>query len=696
MMSYIEIELSGRSSEITLYNTCGQIIPLNYDAIGHCIINDKYNLDEWEFDDEDPLSWLPSLNPHLNRKEYFSNGLMRVGRRCTSFSEDKGNTISTMKYGFINERGEVVIPIIYDDATHFSNGKAILTLKGRKGVITMTGHFIVELKEENILIKGYDWASKTFDGNNIIVSKDGKEGLINSEMDVILPIDYSLKELSPYGYVICQNNKYGICSTDGKIFIKCKYQDVGRVYSNQLQKVLEYPVSEGLCIICENDKYGYLNIERNKEYPAVYEEVKPFSGGLGCVKKNGFWGFVNEESEIIIPYQYIDAFPFEKEVARVKLADSNASYYALIDKKGCMLTDYKWKQIQEFHDGFAAAMDAKDNRGWTFINDRGIPISDNRYRFVGAFEKGFAYVSYYDENPSSGKINKDGDVAVEEIFSGQKWIVPSCFRFADPLVDGIRKVGRNNRWGFVDKNFNVIVPIKFTKVESFEEERAKVWQNSFCSEVSKDGMYYGEISAVDYDLAIQLEKYLYIVLKESKWGVVSTNDNFFIPCKYEKFEIDSRQASFAQRPDSLTRCKFILFHAGNEKVIFCIHNRKILKGFDEASICNNMTILYKNDKCGLINKNGDIIMPLKFDSIKIIGENISAKINNIYEHYTIIDEQLHKREKVETIQTADSVRMETPTYERYAGSYAQDEMGYSDDDIDTIFDGDPDAYWNID
>lgn len=36
------------------------------------------------------------------------------------------------------------------------------------------------------------------------------------------------------------------------------------------------------------------------------------------------------------------------------------------------------------------------------------------------------------------------------------------------------------------------------------------------------------------------------------------------------------------------------------------------------------------------------------------------------------------------------------SYERYGGSYAQDEMGYSDDDIDTIFDGDPSAYWNID
>lgn len=32
----------------------------------------------------------------------------------------------------------------------------------------------------------------------------------------------------------------------------------------------------------------------------------------------------------------------------------------------------------------------------------------------------------------------------------------------------------------------------------------------------------------------------------------------------------------------------------------------------------------------------------------------------------------------------------------YAGTWAHDEAGYSNDDIDTIFDGDPDAYWNTD
>lgn len=37
-----------------------------------------------------------------------------------------------------------------------------------------------------------------------------------------------------------------------------------------------------------------------------------------------------------------------------------------------------------------------------------------------------------------------------------------------------------------------------------------------------------------------------------------------------------------------------------------------------------------------------------------------------------------------------------PTYEHYSGSYAQDVEGWSDQDIDDVFDGNPDAYWNID
>ena len=36
------------------------------------------------------------------------------------------------------------------------------------------------------------------------------------------------------------------------------------------------------------------------------------------------------------------------------------------------------------------------------------------------------------------------------------------------------------------------------------------------------------------------------------------------------------------------------------------------------------------------------------------------------------------------------------TYDDYNGSYVQDVEGWSDQMIDEVFDGDPEAYWNLD
>ncbi len=35
-------------------------------------------------------------------------------------------------------------------------------------------------------------------------------------------------------------------------------------------------------------------------------------------------------------------------------------------------------------------------------------------------------------------------------------------------------------------------------------------------------------------------------------------------------------------------------------------------------------------------------------------------------------------------------------YEEFQGCYAQEFEGYSDEDINEVFEGDPDMYWNID
>lgn len=108
-------------------------------------------------------------------------------------------------------------------------------------------------------------------------------------------------------------------------------------------------------------------------------------------------------------------------------------------------------------------------------------------------------------------------------------------------------------------------------------------------------------------------------------------------------------------------------------------------------------IVTLNNKKGILNESGEIVAEIKYDKIQfsfptgVNAKNLEAKgwINS--EEFILIDSGIKRNAR-----KYYRLNNDTPTYERYGGSYAQDEMGYSDDEIDTIFDGDPDAYWNID
>ena len=90
-------------------------------------------------------------------------------------------------------------------------------------------------------------------------------------------------------------------------------------------------------------------------------------------------------------------------------------------------------------------------------------------------------------------------------------------------------------------------------------------------------------------------------------------------------------------------------------------------------------------------------MKLIFPNFMITDEFERYRIMRIYEFEGVEDESCDD-DDVNDYDYQDNYGSfsEQPTYGRYAGSYAQHEMGDSDDDIDTIFDGDPSAYWNID
>lgn len=83
-----------------------------------------------------------------------------------------------------------------------------------------------------------------------------------------------------------------------------------------------------------------------------------------------------------------------------------------------------------------------------------------------------------------------------------------------------------------------------------------------------------------------------------------------------------------------------------------------------------------------------------------IPEETIEVLKEITPHFEFSEQALsilkEKSKKEKVISREERKYEERPAYGKYAGSYAQDHEGYSDDYIDDVFDGFPDAYWNID
>lgn len=80
-----------------------------------------------------------------------------------------------------------------------------------------------------------------------------------------------------------------------------------------------------------------------------------------------------------------------------------------------------------------------------------------------------------------------------------------------------------------------------------------------------------------------------------------------------------------------------------------------------------------------------------------ISETTIDKLSEINTDFVIAETAREVlTEKSDKIYQKGGGNIDKPTYGKYAGSYAQDYEGLSDDFIDDVLDGFEDAYWNID
>lgn len=108
-----------------------------------------------------------------------------------------------------------------------------------------------------------------------------------------------------------------------------------------------------------------------------------------------------------------------------------------------------------------------------------------------------------------------------------------------------------------------------------------------------------------------------------------------------------------------------------------------------------------NSMWGIIDEHHNVVLPIEYDNIwNFYNQNrYTTKVEKDGKSWNISFSELldPKDESTQENRNHYGIRhVQSVSYGEYEGSYAQDVEGYSDDCINDAFEGDPEAYWNID
>ena len=346
------------------------------------------------------------------------------------------------KWGFVNEKGTLVIPAVFDEAYSFDEGVSRVVRNDLYGLIDKKGKFIVPCQYKSI-------------GPCV--------GGFLSVQDV-------------------ETDKKGFIDKTGKIVVPIKYDSVDRFF-------------DGMALVYKrNAGCGYVDATGKEVIPLQYADGWAFEQGTVPVKKNDKWGFINKKNKPLTSFVYDDAQPFEGGYSVVTKDDKKG----FVNPQGKEMVPLVYENVEKFSEGLAAV---KKEGKWGYIDTEGKVVIPFAYSYAGEFEEGTAYVSIYETNFA---IDKTGNcvsgceqLEKDKAQKNQKgW--RSRYEFIGKTTDNFTVVGNGGLQGLVNKQGKEVIPTKFTEV-------AVVFNHAFVALDRKFGMFDlkgKEVIPVIYDMLI--------------------------------------------------------------------------------------------------------------------------------------------------------------------------------------------------
>ncbi len=386
------------------------------------------------------------------------------------------------KYGLLNFEGKQVTKPKYDEIEGLTNKEGELAVRkdGKYGVINSKGAELIKPQYDTVSGDGFYTNENKYKNSGYIVSnrtQDGyRYGYINSKLKKVMDLKYSEiyrvieNTNSENAYIIASiEGKYGVLKNE-EILLDYIYQDI------------EYGKENNVFIVKKNTKYGAFNIEGKEIVQVNYEQVEEAGIYIKAI--------ANDETQ----YYDLQGNKLENYKYDIVNKTANENYYITIDKEGkygVINNEQKELVKQEYgyieylfdnyfiaskQDGNLGIIDDKNNTKIDFKYDVIQKIGDSKIVEAKIIAQNKSEI--YSENLKL--IVSMKNAAIKEYDDYVKIFNDEQTKYFDKqgeekentqifINNELYAVQKNNKWGFANKNKEVIVEYKYDKVTEFNQ-----------------------------------------------------------------------------------------------------------------------------------------------------------------------------------------------------------------------------------
>ena len=260
--------------------------------------------------------------------------------------------------------------------------------------------------------------------------------------------------------------KKGVIDTAGEIVLQAAYDEI----EIPLRVADGFPVRVGEETYVISEKgYKVAQPEENCEKLGI------LSGNRILAKQNGKYGYLDSDLEKTTDFIWDDATNFSNKIAAVKQGEK----WAFINSKGELLTDYIYTDVKrDVHNfcGRYGLLWVNEGKGYFLIDAELEPIGNALYEDVRCFYEEGAAAVY--QNGKWGFADRQGQL-----------VVPYTFDDADSFRIGYAPVRLGGLWGYAGEDGNLLIDYTFDEALGFNDSGTAPVKLGEAWELIKLGIY---------------------------------------------------------------------------------------------------------------------------------------------------------------------------------------------------------------